>query len=34
MDITPLLNNPKITAVFVCGQPSVQIVAAGDRMLI
>ena len=30
MDITPLLVNPKIKAILVCGQPSIQIVAAGD----
>ena len=30
MDVSPLLANPKIGAVLVAGQPSVQIVAAGD----
>ncbi len=30
MDLTPLLANPKIGAILVAGQPSVQIVAAGD----
>jgi len=30
MDISPLLANPKIAAVVVCGQPSVQVVGAGD----
>jgi len=30
MDVAPLLANPKIVAVLVCGQPSIQIVAAGD----
>jgi hypothetical protein len=30
MDVSPLLANAKIGAVLVCGQPSVQIVGAGD----
>jgi xylan 1,4-beta-xylosidase len=34
MDITPLLNNPQISAVIVCGQPSVQVVGVGDGMFL
>jgi beta-D-xylosidase 4 len=30
MDISPLLANPKISAVLLCLQPSVQVVGAGD----
>ena len=30
MDISLLLANPRITAILVCGQPSVQVVGAGD----
>ena len=30
MDISPLLNNSKITGVVICGQPSIQVVGAGD----
>lgn len=30
MDISTLLTNPKIAAILVCGQPSVQVVGAGD----
>ena len=30
MDISILLNNPRIGAVLICGQPSVQVVGAGD----
>ena len=30
MDISPLLANPKVAAILIAGQPSVQIVAAGD----
>jgi len=30
MDISPLLSNPKITAVLILGQPSIQVVGAGD----
>ena len=30
MDVSPLLANPKIAAILICGQPSVQVVGAGD----
>ena len=30
MDISALLANPKIVGILVCGQPSVQVVGAGD----
>ena len=30
MDVSPLLSNPRIGAVLVCGQPSVQVVGAVD----
>ena len=30
MDISSLLSNPKIVGIIVCGQPSVQVVGAGD----
>jgi hypothetical protein len=30
MDVSPLLSNPKIGAVIVCGQPSINVVAVGD----
>ena len=32
MDISALLANPKIGGIFVCGQPSVQVVGAGDLL--
>ena len=30
MDVSPLLANPKIAGVVICGQPSVQVVGVGD----
>jgi hypothetical protein len=30
MDISSLLSNPKIVGIVVCGQPSVQVIGAGD----
>jgi hypothetical protein len=30
MDVSPLLANPKIAGILICGQPSVQVVGAGD----
>ena len=30
MDISPLLQNPGIAGILLCGQPSVQVVGAGD----
>ena len=32
MDITPLLQNPGIVGILLCGQPSVQVVGAGDAL--
>jgi hypothetical protein len=30
MDVTPLLNNPKVTSILILGQPSVQVTGAFD----
>ena len=30
MDVTPLLANPKIVGILICGQPSEHVVGAGD----
>jgi hypothetical protein len=30
MDISSLLSNPKVVGIIICGQPSVQVVGAGD----
>jgi len=30
MDVSSLLSNPKVVAIIICGQPSVQVVGAGD----
>ena len=32
MDVSPLLSNPKVGAIFWVGQPSVQIAAIGDQL--